>query len=58
MQTDLVIVIAVLIGVFALGMYMDWFGLWMSKADLQKQIDASSRLRQELPKPGDQADRC
>jgi len=48
------------VGAIAFGMYLEWFGLWVSKENMQKQIDAATIRRQELPKQiGDHAaDRC
>jgi len=30
------------VGAIAFGMYLEWFGLWVSKEDMQKQIDAAT----------------
>jgi hypothetical protein len=46
MDTPLVVLVLLLVGAFALGFYMDWFGLWVSKDQLKKEI---ARV-QALPK--------
>ena len=47
MDTVLVVMIALIVGSIALGMYMDWFGLWVSKDELEneKKSLAKSRLQ-------------
>lgn len=38
MDTVLIVMGSVLAAVFVLGYYMDWFGLWVSKKEMKKQI--------------------
>lgn len=46
MDIVLIALVALLVGGFLLGFYMDWFGLWMSKEELSEQIDrAKERMR-------------
>jgi hypothetical protein len=46
MDPFLITLIAVLLGGVALAFYMDWLGLWMSKAEMKEQI-ARSRDRMQ-----------
>jgi uncharacterized protein YneF (UPF0154 family) len=42
MDTALVAVISLLVAGFALGFYMDWFGLWVSEKEMREQIARSA----------------
>ena len=46
MDTGLVVLISVLVGAIALGFYMNWFGLWVSKEEMNDEIE-STRERME-----------
>ncbi len=47
MDIALVVMISLIVGGIALGMYMDWFSLWVSKDELEneKKSLAKSRLQ-------------
>jgi hypothetical protein len=47
MTTGLFVMVSILVGAFALGYYMDWFGLWVSKKEMQEQIDLSQARMQQ-----------
>jgi hypothetical protein len=42
MDTALVAMISMLVTGFALGFYMDWFGLWVSEKEMSEQIASSA----------------
>jgi hypothetical protein len=46
MNVALAVMIALLVGAFAVAFYMDWLGLWVSKEELQKQIARSKERTQ------------
>ncbi len=46
MDPILVSMASVLVGAFLLAYYMDWLGLWVSKAEMQGQIDRANERRQ------------
>lgn len=41
MHTALIVLISVLVGGIAIGFYMDWFDLWVSKEDMKRQVAAA-----------------
>jgi hypothetical protein len=45
MDTALVVVIMLLAGVFAMGFYRDWYGLWVSKKEMSEEIAMSAARR-------------
>lgn len=56
MDTVLFVMVSLLVAGFALGFYMDWFGLWVSKEEMTKEIVRVKQRTQELGKrSGDQA---
>jgi hypothetical protein len=48
MTTGVFVMVSILVGAFALGYYMDWFGLWVSKKETQEQIDLSKARMQKV----------
>lgn len=50
MTPGLFVMVSILIGVFALGYYLDWFGLWLSKKEMQEEIDLSKTRMHEMGK--------
>jgi hypothetical protein len=56
MDTLLLVLVSVLVGGFALGFYMDWFGLWVSEEDLRGEIDrAKERMERSGTEGGNKA---
>jgi hypothetical protein len=57
MDTALFVLVSLLVAGFALGYYMDWFGLWVRKEEMREQIDRAKERMQglgkqkQLPKP-------
>lgn len=47
MDTILLVLVCLLVSGFALGFYMDWFGLWVTKEEMQAQIDKSKKRMKE-----------
>lgn len=52
MDTGIFVVLSVLVAVFAIGFYMDWFGLWATATERQEQIDRSKEQLLDLHKQG------
>lgn len=50
MDPVLIVLVVLLIAGFALGYYMDWFGLWVSKEEKREQIDRAKERIQALAK--------
>ena len=48
MDTVLSVLVSLLAAGFALAFYMDWFGLWVSKEEMKKQIDGAKERMQGL----------
>lgn len=46
MDPILISMVSVLVGAFLLAYYMDWLGLWVSKAEMKSQIDRAKERRQ------------
>jgi hypothetical protein len=47
MDPVLITMVIVLVGTFLLAFYMDWLGLWISKKEMQAQIN---QAKERLPK--------
>jgi hypothetical protein len=47
MDPLLVVMVSVLVGAFALGIYKDWFSLWVSKDDMNEQIALAKERMQK-----------
>jgi hypothetical protein len=41
MDTALLVLISLIVGVIAIAFYMDWLGLWVSKEEMKKEIETS-----------------
>ena len=51
-NTALFVLVSVLAAGLVLGFYLDWFGLWVSKEELRKEIArAKERMRGTQPSP-------
>jgi len=51
MDTALIVLVALLLGMFAVAFYMDWLGLWVSKKEMNRQIEKSKERGQRPGKP-------
>jgi hypothetical protein len=52
MNAPLFVLVFVLATALALGFYMDWFGLWVSKEEMRKEIARSKeKMRGRQPCP-------
>lgn len=50
MDIALIVLISVLASAFALGFYLDWFGLWATPRERQQHLDRSQARARELEK--------
>ncbi len=50
MDTTLLVLVPLLVGVIALAFYMDWLGLWVSKEEMREQNDRAKERMQALGK--------
>src|SRR5262249_15635422 len=50
MDTALITLVSLLVAGVALGFYMDWFGLWVSKGGMREQINGWKERVQALGK--------
>ncbi len=48
MDISLIVLVSLLVAAFALGFYMDWFGLWVSEEEMRKEKDRAKDRRQAL----------
>lgn len=48
MNITLIVLIALLLGIWGLAFYMDWLGLWVSKEQLHREVDAARVRMLEL----------
>jgi hypothetical protein len=52
MDAAMIALVSLLVGGIALGLYMDWFGLWVSKEQLAREI-ARPKATAQPPRTAD-----